>query len=390
MKSDPAKTVPAIGQRTLIHTGGQLAWLSSSPAVAAPPPPLVGGFEPITPVRILDTRSGPPVPAGGTVTLPVSGEFGVPSDATAVVLNVTATQPAAAGYLTVYPCGTPPPLASNVNYSARDTVPGLVVVEIGVGGSVCVTTFAASHILVDLSGYHHPGGAGFVPSFPSRLVDTRSYPGPVVAGQVLTVQVPDSSVSSRAVAAVFNVTVTDPQEAGFITVYPCDAPRPVASNLNYVAKQTVANLVMVGLGTSHAICLYTLSTTNLIVDLTGSFQAGTGQGFSGTTPTRILDTRTSTHLAAGDIRVVALPGVPDRASGVVVNMTATESQGPGYLTVFPCGESPPDASNVNYPANGTVSNLVAVGVGVGSFICVLSFAAADVVVDLTGFYGPPN
>jgi hypothetical protein len=357
------------------------------PPPPPPPPPLEGGFVPVIPVRVLDTRlgAGRPLLAGGVAAIPMAGQHGVPSDATAVVLNVTAVSPAAPGYLTVFPCGTSPPTASNVNYRTDDDVPNLVVVKIGDGGSVCITTFSQSHLVVDLSGYHAPGGGGFVPIFPVRIKDTRTTTR-VHADGVVSVPVVGVVTGPEANGAVFNITVTNPEAPGFVTAYACDHSRPLASNLNYVAGQTVANLAMLGLGKDGSLCLYSSAPTDVIVDITGYFMPNTGPGFKGITPTRILDTRPGVHLNATETRTVPLAGLPDGTVGVVANVTATNTAAPGYLTVFPCGQTPPNASNVNYTQEDTVPNLVALGVGDQKSICVYSFAPTDIIVDITGFY----
>jgi hypothetical protein len=341
----------------------------------------------VIPVRVLDTRlgAGRPLLAGGVAAIPMAGQHGVPSDATAVVLNVTAVSPAAPGYLTVFPCGTSPPTASNVNYRTDDDVPNLVVVKIGDGGSVCITTFSQSHLVVDLSGYHAPGGGGFVPIFPVRIKDTRTTTR-VHADGVVSVPVVGVVTGPEANGAVFNITVTNPEAPGFVTAYACDHSRPLASNLNYVAGQTVANLAMLGLGKDGSLCLYSSAPTDVIVDITGYFMPNTGLGFKGITPTRILDTRPGVRLNATETRTVPLAGLPDGTVGVVANVTATNTAAPGYLTVFPCGQTPPNASNVNYTQEDTVPNLVALGVGDQKSICVYSFAPTDIIVDITGFY----
>jgi len=344
------------------------------------------GFSPVPPVRVLDTRSGAAIPAGGNVTIPVAGHNGVPADASAVVLNVTATAPTGAGYLTVYPCGSSAPEASNVNYDAGQTVPNLAVVKVGDGGNVCISTYAQAHIIADLSGYYAAGDVGFVAMFPARLKDTRQSTR-VAAGGTVSVPVAGVAMPSDAVGAVFNITVVDAAGGGYVTAYACDSPPPLASNLNYVKGQTVANLAMLGLGHGGSLCLFSLESVHVLVDITGYFQHGAGAGLTGLTPARILDTRAGTHLSAGETRTVALTGLPADAVGVVANVTATEPQDRGYFTVFPCGQSVPTASNVNYAKGGTVPNLVAVGVGSQKAICIFSYAAADAIVDITGFYG---
>ena len=70
-------------------------------------------------------------------------------------------------------------------------------------------------------------------------------------------------------AVMLNVTVTEASGAGFLTVYPCRAPRPNASNLNYVAGDTIPNAVIAKLDADGKVCLYTLNTTHLIADING-------------------------------------------------------------------------------------------------------------------------
>jgi hypothetical protein len=91
---------------------------------------------------MLDTRYGTggtvgPVRAGQTISLSVLSSAGVPaSGVAAVVLNVTVTQPTGSGYATVFPDGAARPLASNLNFSARETIPNLVIAPVGGDGKV--------------------------------------------------------------------------------------------------------------------------------------------------------------------------------------------------------------------------------------------------------------
>jgi hypothetical protein len=186
---------------------------------------------------------------------------------------------------------------------------------------------------------------------------------------------------------VFNITVANPKASGFITAYACGDERPLASNLNYVADQTVANLAMLGLGKSGSLCLYSSAPTDVIVDMTGYYSPNVGLGFTGVTPTRILDTRQGARLSAKETRTIPLAGLAGNGIGVVANVTATNTANAGYLTVFPCGQDAPTASNVNYTAGDTVPNLVAIGSGGQTAICVFSYESTDVIVDITGFYG---
>ncbi len=151
-----------------------------------PPPPPVASFVSLVPGRLLESRSGVGVGsvdgqfaglgvrgAGSVTELLVAGRGGVVGDASAVVLTVTVTEPGAAGFVTVFPCGAALPLASNVNFVAGATVANSVVSGVGVGGRVCVFTSAATHLVVDVNGYF-PAVSSFVSLVPGRLLESRS------------------------------------------------------------------------------------------------------------------------------------------------------------------------------------------------------------------------
>jgi hypothetical protein len=211
----------------------------------------------------------------------VLGRGGVAKDATSVVLNVTATDASAAGFVTVYPCGTTRPLASNLNIAAGQTVANLVVTGVGSKGAVCIYSQASVHVVADVGGSFTAAGR-FTGLTPARLADTRpgqttvdgrSLPGQILpAGATLTVRVTGrGDVSSAATTAVLNVTATNPQVAGYLTVYPCGIQRPLASNVNYVAGQTAPNAVISRVGADGEICVYSSQATDVIVDVTGYF-----------------------------------------------------------------------------------------------------------------------
>ena len=90
-----------------------------------------GTYSPLLPTRILDTRDGTggvlgARPGDTTVDVQVTGQGGVPATGVgAVVLNVTVTQPAAGGFLTIFPAGGNRPLASDLNYAGGETRPNL-------------------------------------------------------------------------------------------------------------------------------------------------------------------------------------------------------------------------------------------------------------------------
>ena len=112
----------------------------------------------LPPERVLDTRvdGGSSKPVGQTpLVLPVAGRGGVPaSGATAVVLNVTATDGTNSGYVTVYPAGQDVPTASNLNITAGQTRANLVIAKVGADGAVALFNSAGTvHLLADVVGY---------------------------------------------------------------------------------------------------------------------------------------------------------------------------------------------------------------------------------------------
>lgn len=244
--------------------------------------PQGAGFSTTGPTRVADTRppsQQPTIPAGGTLEVPVAGRFGVPAGAAALSLNVTAVDPGAAGFLTVFPCGQARPNASSLNYAAGQTVPNAVISKVGTAGAICVFSQQTTNVIVDLNGWFAQP-----PSFnsltPTRVADTRvgepvAFPLPkqtLTAGQTLEIPVTGQfGIPSDAGAVSLNVTAVDPSAAGFLTVFPCGVARPNSSNVNYVAGQTVPNAVFIAIGTGGKVCVFTSQATNLVVDAGGWF-----------------------------------------------------------------------------------------------------------------------
>jgi hypothetical protein len=254
--------------------------------------PAGSDYEPLTPARLLDTRGRGTidgqsegfglVPAGRTIELPVTSRGGVPNDVSAVVLNVTVTGAKSAGFVTVWPCGSPMPNASTVNFVAGGTIPNAVFAMVGSGGKVCLNTSAATHLLADVDGYV-PTGSSYQPLVPARLLDSRggatidglgATPGIIPAGKTVEVVVGGRGhAPADASAAVLNVTVTGAKSAGFVTVWPCGSPMPNASSLNFGPGETIANAVVTQLGTDGKVCLNSTAATHLLTDLNGTFPA---------------------------------------------------------------------------------------------------------------------
>jgi len=365
-------------------------------------------YTPVTPTRILDTRSGTGLPAGavpanGTITLPLGTIDGVPATSmSAVVMNVTVTKPTAGGVLSVlagnYPSGSPTPSTSNLNFSAGETVPNLVTVQV-LDGEVSFHNMSKGtvQVVADLEGFYGPGGYGFEPKNPLRVLDTRNGTGaakaPVGSKKVLKLNL-SGKVPAGTAAVVLNTTVTGSQTSGVLTVYPDSATAPTASNLNFTAGETVANLVIVPLNNDIA-DIYNNSdgSTNVVADLSGYFASGAPDSFVPYTPTRILDTRTAGQgpVAKGGT-VVAFPDTfsgcaPTCAGQVasVVNITAVTPAKSGFLTAYGWNDPRPATSSLNFTAGKTIPNL-AIAPSAAVSVYNGSAGTVQVVVDEYGYF----
>jgi hypothetical protein len=373
-----------------------------------------GVFTPMSPLRAFDTRfSGGLLGAGETKTWRFGGVT-VPANATAIVINTTVTNTTAWSFLTVYPAGTLLPTASNLNWSAGQTVANLVEVKLGANGYVNFTNSQGwTDVIADLEGYFAPttgGSAGqFVSLVPSRITDTRRGSGQANAGrtlgpgQTIYVQVAGAGgvPANGAESVVINATVTNTTSYGFLTIYPFGQSRPDSSNLNWSnGGITRANRVSVPLGTGGMITVRnSIGNADVILDVNGYFTDSTlgGAVFVSLSPNRISDTRIShSHLSGGQTLVVPVAGLggvpltssPTPPQAVIVNLTATNPTSWSFLTAYPDGTALPTASDSNFVGGQTVPNLVFVKVGPSGNIDITNaFGTVDVIVDVVGWFG---
>jgi Repeat of unknown function (DUF5650)/Putative Ig domain len=375
-------------------------------------------FVPLAPGRLADTRpTGATVDtlfaasgaraADSTMELTVASRGGVLANAQAVSLNITAVDAAADGFATVFPCGSAKPNASNLNYVAGGTRANAVITKVGAGGKVCIYVSSATQLIVDVNG-SFPATSLLVSANPARVLDTRPSGETVdnleragglrAVGSITTVPIAGrANVPANAKAVIVNVTATGPTSDGYLTVYPCGAPVPNASNLNYTSGASIANLVVSKLGAAGALCIKTSAATHLIADVTGYFPAGSS--YEALQPARLLDTRGSgatidnLFTAAGlrpsgtitELPVTGRGGVSANAETVVLNITATGPTADGFVSVYPCGISPPNASNLNFATSGDVANTVIVKPGAGGKVCLYNSGQTHLIVDVNGY-----
>jgi hypothetical protein len=309
------------------------------------------------------------------------------------VVSVTAVEPCADTFLTVFPCGEPLPTASMVNANTFAIVANSAVVRLGEGGSICVYSLHATDVVVDVSGWIGLTGLGSTPVEPVRLIDTR--PGEkqalsvaqsrLGANQLLTVDVAAlPGADPTATAATVNVTAVDPTADGFLSVLPGPCATvslpPSTSNLNMTAGRNAAASATVGL-VAGQLCVYSSTDTDVVVDLQALHGAATGGLITAVDPQRLIDTRDTTRLLAGQSLPLDLGSAPE---AVIVNLTAVAPSGPGFLTLYPCGAVLPTVSNLNVVAGAIVANRAVVSTGGTNQFCVFTSVATDVVIDIEG------
>jgi hypothetical protein len=395
-------------------------------------------YTAFTPTRLLDTRSGigapaQPVAQNGTVKISTDGIF--PEDVTAVVLNITVTNAHGTGFVTAYDDGDPNgiPTVSTVNYSAGQTVPNLAIVPVGQDNEIDLTnsgTLAGNiDLIADATGYFTQSASdGYTSLTPDRLVDTRNGTGAAKAqvqqNGTIAVQVAGADggqLPSTGVDAVaLNVTATDTGGNGFLTAYPDGlATLPNASNVNYSKGQTIANSVIVPVGGDGKIDITNsgglAKGVDVVVDVVGYYSVNSASAYDVFSPQRLLDTRSPNWdggpLENGDDGWFPLPLAVDSetdnllsgVTGLVLNMTVTDTQGNGFLTVAPDPNSydsyingtfneptPPNSSSLNWTKGSTVPNMVQASAGNTGMIDVWNLGSpggsADLIVDLFGEY----
>lgn len=216
-------------------------------------------YEPLAPSRVLDSREGMALASGETRSVPLSGRYGVPSDASAVVVNVTTTEAWwGPGYVTVAPGGGARPATSSVNLDASRDVSNRVYSALG-NGALDIYVSQRTHVVVDLVGWFGPSGSRrYYPVTPARLFDSRARGGSVVP---LTNQLQSVAVGGRvgvpeaAAAVVMTFTGTESTQSTWAAGWPADQPWQGTSDLNLPPTRAVANLLVAPLSPMGAMAL---------------------------------------------------------------------------------------------------------------------------------------
>lgn len=375
----------------------------------------------LPPARVLETRTGPTYETidgddegigrrinGEETMLQVAGRAGVPADAEAVVINVTAVDPDGVGFVTVHPCLTNPPLASSLNFRGDVDSGNEIVAELTADGKLCLFNRGVTDLVVDVVGYV-PNDSRYAPVGPARLLDTRDT-GATIDGLFekggtrqsdteLELDVAGrGGVSADATAVVINVTAVKPTGIGYVTVHPCLPTEPNAASLNFEAGVNRGNEIVAELNADGKLCLYTWGSAELIVDVVG--QLTDENTYETVPPARLYETRAAPNGTVDDrqedqgrldarevvtVEAAGRAGVPADAKGVVVNTTAIRTDNRGFLTVWDCTGAMPLAASLNYTTGEIVGNELVVDLNGDGEFCVFSNRATDLTVDVVGY-----
>ena len=239
--------------------------------------------------------------------------------------------------------------------------------------------------------------AAYVAVQPCRLTDTRAGTGFTQVGpQMLQVATAGTcGIPAGATALALTLTVVDPQANGYLNAWPANQAQPTASSLNFSAHQVRANGSIIRIDSSGAFRVYTSVPAQVVVDVVGAFvPASTARAgrFMPLAPQRLYDSRSSgKKFAAGTAFSLALPsGVPTDAVAMAVNVTITDSAGPGFVTEFPAGGQRPTSSILNVDGPGqtrAVAGILPVSpAGMSLYVSTGGF----VIVDVLGYFTGPS
>ena len=260
------------------------------------------------------------------------------------------------------------------NHRARwSAIGAAVAVSIGAGGLI---TFASA-----------AGGtaSSFTPITPCRLLDTRvdgpatgeplARNTPLGQGETLTVTARGNfgkcvALSATATGAVLNVTTVNPSAGSFLTVWPADKDRPLASSLNWEPGQgATPNQVTTGLDSSGTLSLFNnAGTVDVIVDVVGLYEPAGSVGSNGGVgpagpagPAGAAGAKGSKGDAGtagpkGDAGTAGPKGDPGTPGGPVGPPGAQGPQGPAGTELMTSSNPDPSASNGEYSSMKLDSN----------------------------------
>jgi len=400
---NPPASQPGTWSVTVYWTDSPLFTLTFAITVPPPSPALL--FVPVTPCRLVDTRSAGPALNADSRDFPIGGSCGVPANAQAYALNVTAVPHGPLGYLTIWPTGQPRPVASTLNSLNGIVKANAAMVPAGNNGSVSVYATGATDVVLDIDGYFiAAGGLAFYPLPPCRIVDTRDPPdalgGPILAAaQTRTFPLLSGAcyIPASAQAYSLNFTVVPTGALGYMAAWPTGQSKPVVSTLNAPTGLTTANAAIVPAGAAGDIDVFTTAQTHVVIDVNGYFAppGSGGLSFYPVPPCRVLDTRSPDGPLGGPLlsgaRTFPVLGacyLPSSAQAYSFNATVVPLATLGYLSLWTTGYPQPVVSTLNSPDASIDSNAAIIMAGTDGSINAFSSAGTQLILDTNGYFAP--
>ncbi|MFJ3386061.1 hypothetical protein ACIPNL_18025, partial [Curtobacterium sp. NPDC090221] len=401
---------------TLVALFGSLLAVVSPPAPAQAAVTGDGGQFVTTTGRVLDTRDGTggystPMAANKARTVQITGKFGIPSDASAVVLAATVVHPDGQGQLFGRADADTPGSSLMMVYGGGglDTMTNASTLAIGAGGKVTVTAETAVNLVLDVQGYYTStdsgvAAGGFVAgdgsSVASSVSGSQIPKAQIGPGKTVQIQVTGlNGIPAGASAVAVNFLVLSRNQTnGYITPYATGGTVGTTS-MNYPAAVTSSMSMQVPLSADGKMSVYNRDgTIDMLVALQGYFTKSNPGGVFTPAADRLYDSRTTTAkaFAAKETRTISIAGVksvPKNGTGVsavAVTLTAIHSgANNGTATVWPTGVARPGAMySITFQKNQIRSNTAIVPLGADGNIQLWSDGpdTADYVIDLQGYY----
>jgi murein DD-endopeptidase MepM/ murein hydrolase activator NlpD len=349
------------------------------PVNTAPSTPAAGAlWQFISPKTAYDSAwNGGTLPANTRQTVKVSGLSGVPSGTGGVLVRLSASEAASAGYLVAYACDSGVPLASVLSYRQGGSSVGSTVVRV-VKGQICLTSSARVKAKVEVLAAQAASGVGLQPVTATRVLDTRST-GRLVPGSQVQLSNATLGVPAGAQALTVTVTFVGPDTAGTFSLGFCgqglwNAP---------MGADGVSSFSMTMRVSATGWCLSSSVPTDVVIDVTGVW-AGSSK-VSTVDPLRVFDSRDSGGVTSSGraVPVAGLGGVPAGASSALVSLTLVTGALGTSVYAYPCGETWSTGTVIAAQPGRVATAVVPVRLG-GGQVCLASIHPADVIVDVVG------
>ena len=235
-------------------------------------------FFPLTPCRVVDTRTGNGGQLAGGVErdFPIPGTCGIPSNAQAYSFNFTAVPPAALGFLSVWPAGQHQPVVSTLNDLTGTVVANAAIVPAGSQNQTAVLASNATDVVIDVNGYFAPASSASNPLSlytltPCRILDTRETNGSFDGTLPVAVVGSQCGMPPSTQAFVLNATVVPDESLGYLSLWPEGLTQPTVSTLNALDGAVTSNMAIVPSGGQGAINAFASNDTELILDISSYF-----------------------------------------------------------------------------------------------------------------------